>query len=297
MVIAVLGVCAGAFVLAGASDQGSAGPYLQAQVRQRVRARQGRRLPRGRRERRPDDRLRGREEEGRVAQGRGDRRGLEARLRRFPQGRELRGPPAVADRRVLRGLPARQVGRAAPGRRRRARRADRLDDPDGHRQRHHAPPLPRALPADRDRARHRPRGAPGRPPGGAAASAPGPSRDLEGAAHPRRPEPRHQELHLGLGHRHQRAREEQARRRALGGRGRRRSRDLGHAPQRAARGLPALPRVPRRAPSHDGPPRRARGRADTAHGGPPARRARPRHLLHPDRTVLRGEPAGRALAR
>ena len=141
---------------------------------------------------------------------------IEAGLRRLPQGRELRDPAAVADRRVLRGLPARQVGRAAAGRRRRARGADLLDDPDGHRQRHHAPALPRALPADHHRARHRPGGAPGRPPGGAAARAPGPARDLEGAAHPRRPERGHQELHHGLGHRDQRAREEQARRRALG---------------------------------------------------------------------------------
>ena len=117
------------------------------------------------------------------------------------------------------------------------------------------------------------------------------------ASRPRRPEPGDQELHHGLGHRDQRAREEQARRGALGAGGGRRRRDLGHPPQRAARGLPALPRVPRRASSHDGAPRRAGGRADTAARGPPARRARPRHLLHARGPVLRGEPPGGALAR
>ena len=295
--LAVLGVCAGAFMLAGASDQGSEGKTYRIKFDNAFGLVKGGDFRVGGVNAGQTTGLRGREEAGRAAQGGRDRRGLEAGLRRLPQGRQLRGQAAVADRRVLRGLPARQVGRAAPGRRRRAGGADLLDDPHGHRQRHHAPPLPRALPADRDRARHRPRGAPGRPPGGAAARAPGPARDLEGAAHPRRPERGHQELHHGLGHRDQRAREEQARRRALGARGRRRRRDLGHAPQRAARELPALPRVPRRAAAHHGAPRRAGGRADTAAGRPPARRARPRHLLHARGTVLRGEPAGRALAR
>ena len=47
----------------------------------------------------------------------------------------------------------------------------------------------------------------------------------------------------------------------------------------------------------DGAARRAGGRADAAAGRPPARRARPRHLLHARRAVLGGEPPGRALAR
>ena len=56
----------------------------------------------------------------------------------FRARRALRHPPPVADRRVLRRLPAGQGGRAAADGRHRPRRADRLDDPDRPRQRHHA---------------------------------------------------------------------------------------------------------------------------------------------------------------
>ena len=109
-------------------------------------------------------------------------------------------------------------------------RADLLDDPAGPRQRHHAPPLPRALPADPDRARHRPRGAPGRPPGGAAARAPGPARDHAGAADPRRPEPRHRELHHATPTRSSASSSRTSRTSSRWvERGRRRRRDLGHA--------------------------------------------------------------------
>ena len=47
---------------------------------------------------------------GRYVRGRGGR-GHRARLRQPQEGRELHRPAAVADRRVLRGLPARQVAR------------------------------------------------------------------------------------------------------------------------------------------------------------------------------------------
>ena len=49
------------------------------------------------------------EARGRAAQGRRDRRDHRARLRRLPQGRDLRHQAAVADRRVLRRLPARRL--------------------------------------------------------------------------------------------------------------------------------------------------------------------------------------------
>ena len=223
----------------------------------------------------------------------------EAGLRRFPQGRELRDPPAVADRRVLRGLPAGHVGGAAPGRRHRARRADRLDDPAGPDQRHHAPPLPRALPADRHRARHRPRGAPGRPPGGAAPRAPGPSRDLEGAADPRRPEPGHQELHLELGHGHQRSSRRTSATSCAGwARPATTARDLGHAPPGAARAVPALPR---RSSTSSSPRWPARRRSRTSRprccARPPARRARPRTPSSPGSARSRRPPPGVPLAR
>ena len=95
----------------------------------------------------------------RGREGRGDRAGA----RGPAQGRALRDQAAVADRRVLRGLPAGRVGRADPGRRPPARGADQLDDRDRPGERHHAAPLSRAPAPDRRRARRGPRGPAGRP--------------------------------------------------------------------------------------------------------------------------------------
>ena len=83
----------------------------------------------------------------------------------FRKDATLRDPAAVADRRVLRGLPAGQLRPAAGhGRHRHGPgRADRRDDPGGPGPGHHAPPVPRAAQADPDRARHRPGRPPGRP--------------------------------------------------------------------------------------------------------------------------------------
>ena len=101
-------------------------------------------------------------------------RGQQDRLRRPAQGRALRDAPAVAHRRVLHRLPPRHRQGAAEAGRHDPRRADRDDGPARPHQRHHAPPLPRALQHPALRARRRPR----RP-------RPGPQRDDP----PRRPRP------------------------------------------------------------------------------------------------------------
>ena len=61
--------------------------------------------------------------------------------------------------------------------------------------------------------------------------------------------------------------------------------------------LPPLPDLPRRARADDGAPGRAGRRADPAAARPAPRGARSRHVLHPRRSVRRGQPARRALAR
>ena len=97
-----------------------------------------------------------------------------------------------------------------------ADRPDDVDDPGRPRAERDAPPLPRALPPDPDRARHRP----GRPPAGpgerAAQGASGPARDQQDARDPRGPDRDHQGLHQRLRRRRRGARGQQARGRALG---------------------------------------------------------------------------------
>ena len=107
-------VVAGAVVLAAAGGDKPSGDQVPGGVRQRVRAHQGRRPEDRRRARRADDRLQGLEPE--AAQGRGGVRDLRARRGRAARGRQLRDPPAVADRRVLRGLPAGHLEEAPEGR-------------------------------------------------------------------------------------------------------------------------------------------------------------------------------------
>ena len=176
-------------------------------------------------------------------------------------------------------------------------RADRVDDPAGPRQQHPAPPLPRALAADHHRAGHRPRRPAGRPPGGAEARPPGPARDLEGAADPRRPEPGDRELHHRLGHRRRPSSRSASATSCAGSRGRRHRRDLRHAPRGAARDLPSFPEFldelrPTMARLGDLADEQIPLLADLERAAPDLdaflTRARP---------VLRGVPAGRALAR
>ena len=79
-------------------------------------------------------------------------------LRRPAHRRLLRDAAAVADRRVLRRLPARRRPTSGSSRRRDdPGRADRVDGPGRPRQQHHAPPVPRALLDPALRARRRPR--------------------------------------------------------------------------------------------------------------------------------------------
>ena len=163
-VAVVLGlVCGAALALGAKADDDGGQQDLRAALRQRLRPHRGRRLQ-GRRRAGGQDRRRSRSRRsgGRPLARRGGR-GHRAGAGRPAQGRALRDPPAVADRRVLRGLPAGHLRRAAPGRRAPARGADQLDDRDRPGQRHHAPALSRPPPADRGRARRGPRGPPGRP--------------------------------------------------------------------------------------------------------------------------------------
>ena len=90
------------------------------------------------------------------------------------------------------------------------------------------------------------------------------------------------ELHRQLGHRHQPARRS-ARRTSRAGwcEAAEHRRDLGlAAPGAPGAVAPELPALPRRAPAHDGAARRPGRSADAAAPRPPARGARPEHVLH-----------------
>ena len=101
---------------------------------------------------------------GRAARGVVTAEVTEPGFARPAQGRALRDPAAVADRRVLRGLPAGHVATSGiPDGGRLPVEQTSSTIADRPRQRHHAAPLPRAPPADRRRARRGPRGPPGRP--------------------------------------------------------------------------------------------------------------------------------------
>ena len=89
------------------SDDDARGQDLQDRLRQRLRPHRGRRLQ-GRAASGPARPPASRSEGGRRPRSGRDGRGHRARLRGPAQGRALRDPPAVADRRVLRGLPARR---------------------------------------------------------------------------------------------------------------------------------------------------------------------------------------------
>jgi len=108
----------------------------------------------------------------------GDRHGSDhaAGLHLLPQGRELPHPAAVADRRVLRGLPARH-GAAAAAEQHRAGRPDPVDDPAGPAPGRDAASVPRALPADHQRAGHWARRPPAGPQPGDPPCRPGPPAD------------------------------------------------------------------------------------------------------------------------
>ena len=100
-------------------------------------------------------------ERGRPTRLRSSRRRSPSRASTsFRTDATLLDPPAVADRRVLRRLPARARRRSRCRTTRVPIDADRVDDPADLVARRHAPPLPRAAAADHRRARHRP----GRPP-------------------------------------------------------------------------------------------------------------------------------------
>ena len=141
--------------LCAAGGEGEGAP-LHDRAGQRLRPRGGRRRARGRRERRQraGHRARRAHQEG-AGRGGAHRDGLRlAALRRL-----LRVAAAVADRRVLRGLPARHRRRGDRAGQPGAGGADRLHDPAGPDPERDAAALPRALPADRERVRRRPGGA------------------------------------------------------------------------------------------------------------------------------------------
>ena len=111
-----------AVVVTGASDGGD-GQHLLDRVRQRVRHRRGRR---------PEDRRRQGRADNDFELDRTSRTQVTVEVEVNEPGfdslksdAELRGPPAVADRRVLRRLRGRQGSTGDPGRRQRAGRADR----------------------------------------------------------------------------------------------------------------------------------------------------------------------------
>ncbi len=149
-------VLSGAAALAAAGGEKAGEPY-QRGVRQRVRSDRGRRPQDRRGPRRGDDGLQG--HQGEPLQGGRGVRDQRAGCGRAAGGCALRDPPAVADRRVLRGLPAGQLREEAGRGRHDPRGADQLHDPGGPGQQHPAPPLPRAAAADHRRAGH----GPGRP--------------------------------------------------------------------------------------------------------------------------------------
>ena len=178
-ILFVLGAGFAAFVFGGASDEDGGEPTTRSSSTTRSawssRATSGSAAsPPGRRAPSTSSRT----TDGRaLAAGRGQ--GHRAGLRRPARGRELRDQAAVADRRVLRRLPARQVRQeAADGRQRGVPVEQNFSTiPTDLVNDIMRAPVPRAAAADPVGARHRPRGPARRPRRGARARASRPARD------------------------------------------------------------------------------------------------------------------------
>ncbi|CAA9495395.1 MAG: hypothetical protein AVDCRST_MAG85-1444, partial [uncultured Solirubrobacteraceae bacterium] len=259
------------------------GQGVQGRARQRLRAHRGRRLQDRRRPRRADQRARPRLEDqagDRQLQDRG------VRLRLDPQRRHLQRRPAVARRRVLRRLRARQEGQGARRGRHDPGRADDLDRPARPGEQHHAPAVPRAPELHHRRARRGGRRQRRQPQRRHPARGAGAARDEQGPGDPRRPEPGARRPRQERRRGHRRARRQEAGREPLGDVDQGDLADLGRAFPRHRRRLRAPADVPARAAPDD-------GRARVHRRGAGSRPAQPRPHLRPGRAAVREPPAVR----